>query len=694
MDYFLRAGVGNIVVATVLAVAAAAVGPWIRRWPALRHCLWLLVLVKLVTPPLWTMPVSWLPTAKTAHLAPHIFTQIEVPASDELRADLDSGVAAPIVLDDTAESWSADDEVLDPSVAEAFIQDLSASRAAGLSAPSIPWVAIVFAVWAVGAAAALVISCVRIIRFSRLLRQASPAGEIVEDQVEELAGALGLRRRPRVCWMTGTVSPMVWALGTTPRLILPEGLWKRLDKAQRSTLLAHELAHLRRGDHWIRCLELVVTALYWWFPIVWWTRTALRDAEEQCCDAWVVWVFPGQARKYAEALLETVDYLSPAAPAAAMSASGLGHVRQLRRRLTMIMQGTARRSLHWSGSLFALGLSAALLPLAPTWAQDPKPTPEKESVLILQRPEQTLDLVASTSSDVAQDLVLALDPTNPNADVDVEVALVLDQDGSENAAKVKKQIDEAIAKLEDDLKRAAKDVDSQAKKQSIEAGVQQLRAVRQAQNAERSAREAIAKQVQEQLKQAMEKTSDPKAKEAIEAAIRKLGERRNEERRVELRVERLDKVNAEAKSDKAPELSPEKKAEIDKARAEFEELRAKSAKLGAELKDLSHKMREAQSRLSKLLAESRATQIRSRIVEYRARPRATRSLSVDGKEVTVEAVPGGQKGDVIVRAVPGLAGDRLMRGLGNPDQDRRLSELEKKLDRLADELAKLRKSKD
>jgi beta-galactosidase len=36
--------------------------------------------------------------------------------------------------------------------------------------------------------------------------------------------------------------------------------------------MAHELAHLRRCDHWVRRLELVVTALYWWFPPVWLAR--------------------------------------------------------------------------------------------------------------------------------------------------------------------------------------------------------------------------------------------------------------------------------------------------------------------------------------------------------------------------------------------------------------------------------------
>ena len=35
---------------------------------------------------------------------------------------------------------------------------------------------------------------------------------------------------------------------------------------------------------------------------------ALHDVEEQCCDAWVIWAFPEEARTYAETLLDTVDF--------------------------------------------------------------------------------------------------------------------------------------------------------------------------------------------------------------------------------------------------------------------------------------------------------------------------------------------------------------------------------------------------
>ena len=99
---------------------------------------------------------------------------------------------------------------------------------------------------------------------------------------------------------------------------------------QQTALLTHELAHLKRKDHWVRWLDLAVAGLYWWNPVVWWARRAMREAEEQCCDAWAVGAMPRGARTYAAALMAALDFISgaPTAEVAAASAviGGRRHV--------------------------------------------------------------------------------------------------------------------------------------------------------------------------------------------------------------------------------------------------------------------------------------------------------------------------------------------------------------------------------
>ena len=105
---------------------------------------------------------------------------------------------------------------------------------------------------------------------------AEPAPAWLRDEVAELAGRLELRRAPAVWLVPGRLAPMLWSLAAARVCCVPAGLLGSLTSQQRATLLLHELAHLRRRDHWVRVLEILTTGLFWWHPVVWWARRELR----------------------------------------------------------------------------------------------------------------------------------------------------------------------------------------------------------------------------------------------------------------------------------------------------------------------------------------------------------------------------------------------------------------------------------
>jgi beta-lactamase regulating signal transducer with metallopeptidase domain len=372
---------GNAVLVAAGVPLVWAVGRFARK-PALTHALAVILLLKLLTPPLWRVPV-WLPqvTGKPEPAAVAVRVQdqpvVIPPESPQSQPDWmgsnlteQSGVpdvpfssGAPSNSPASAETARAQSSAVAPSHRAAFLANWR-----DWIIPLAQWV------WIVGSLACAAVAAGRVVRFSRALRYATRAANL-QPRANLLARRLGLRAAPPVWFVPGCVSPMLWSLGRS-RLLLPQGLWDRLDVIERDTILLHELAHWRRGDPAVRWIELAATCLYWWHPACWWARRELREAEEQCCDAWVLWAMPGTFKNYANALLEAVEFVSvgadrPSARSAAPAlASRMGQFVHLRRRLTMLKHGNIARALSWGGLAGVMTLGSFVLPVAPAWGQE------------------------------------------------------------------------------------------------------------------------------------------------------------------------------------------------------------------------------------------------------------------------------------------------------------------------------------
>ena len=339
---WIEIGLTNAGGATLLALVALVVGRISAR-PEVAHVAWLVVLLRLVAPPL--VPVG-LPL---------------------LSAPPEPGSATGAV--DVAALNAAAGRV----------------GATGLSLET----ALLF-VWLGGAVLVGLIAVARVLRFRRLARlRGQPADATLVARVENLARRMGLPSTPRVILLDATVSPMLWAAGGKPNLVLPTALLGRLGAVQLDALLAHELAHLSRRDHWARFAELAAKALYWWHPVTWWAARRMRRAEELCCDEAVARILPGHRRAYADCLLATIRFLANRPSPKLALASGLGNLREMKGRLTMILTAPPRRRLSIAtrallaaSAVAAIGVFPALVPQASATAEPPPLNMELEGAPI------------------------------------------------------------------------------------------------------------------------------------------------------------------------------------------------------------------------------------------------------------------------------------------------------------------------
>ena len=227
MEKLLTLGLVNAASATVLAVGVVGLGRFLARRPAALHCLWLLVLLKLVTPPVFEVPIL----DRIARFA----------SSEVLSARLESSSQVALAENQLTITPEAASEDLVAAVLEVSTDgDPEQVRSwPGWRSALIPWLA---RIWLTGTAVTLVLAAVRVYRFHGLLRQARSAPDAEQERTAALAQRLGVKCPPETYWIDAALMPMLWAVWCRPRLIIPRELWKSLGERQQSLVLAHELA--------------------------------------------------------------------------------------------------------------------------------------------------------------------------------------------------------------------------------------------------------------------------------------------------------------------------------------------------------------------------------------------------------------------------------------------------------------------
>jgi bla regulator protein BlaR1 len=145
-----------------------------------------------------------------------------------------------------------------------------------------------------------------------------------------------------------------------PVLLLPDGLAKRLTPEQFEAVIAHELCHVRRHDNLSSALHMLVEALFWFHPLVWWLQARLVEERERACDEEVLRL-GRDPQNYAEGILAVCKFYleSPLTCMSGVTGS------DLKRRVENIMINRASDVMSTGRKLFlaVAGLSALTAPL-------------------------------------------------------------------------------------------------------------------------------------------------------------------------------------------------------------------------------------------------------------------------------------------------------------------------------------------
>jgi beta-lactamase regulating signal transducer with metallopeptidase domain len=164
-----------------------------------------------------------------------------------------------------------------------------------------------------------------------------------------------------------------------PVVLIPAGIATGMPANQLESLLAHELAHIRRRDALVSLLQAVAETLLFYHPAVWWTSACIRIERENACDDLAVEA-TGDAATHARALLEVAALTLPdsvgrrprIAPAFTAAADG---GRLWSRIVRLVAPGEAPLRRPGSGASAVLVAGAVLVLGAAARVPTPDPAP-------------------------------------------------------------------------------------------------------------------------------------------------------------------------------------------------------------------------------------------------------------------------------------------------------------------------------
>lgn len=333
---------------TALAAAVGAL-TWLccRRRPHLAYVFWMLVVVKCLTPPVWSSPTgvfSWA-RARTSPANAHV-------PSPPSEVELAAAAAAP-----------TPPERIDPPAPKASLfaaaaEIASAEQPDGSGArPSVSWAGVLAGVWMAGVVLLGAVVACKWVVLHRLVRRASISADGKwAAMAAALARRLGLRCRVRVLVTSDPIGPAVFGL-FRPVVILPERLLRERTNEQIEPVLAHELVHVRRRDTLAGLLQTLAQVVWWFHPLVWWANREACRQRERCCDEEVIAGLGCRPAAYARSLLDVLELQRDLRPV--LGFPGLRPVEVTRRRLEDIVKHASsfhRRTPAWCWLVLAAGL--------------------------------------------------------------------------------------------------------------------------------------------------------------------------------------------------------------------------------------------------------------------------------------------------------------------------------------------------
>ncbi len=186
------------------------------------------------------------------------------------------------------------------------------------------------------------------------------------DRIRRIARRLEVSATKRV-WQSPRIREAAVVGFWRPVVLVPTAWVAALPVDVLESVIAHELAHIRRCDVWVNLLQRFVESVLFYHPAVWWVSGRIRLEREMCCDELAV-AATDRRGEYAVALEQVARLRTGASLTLAASFLGERKMNLLSRVHNVLKTDRVPEpGRWWPAGVVALAVPLAVLALAGGW---------------------------------------------------------------------------------------------------------------------------------------------------------------------------------------------------------------------------------------------------------------------------------------------------------------------------------------
>ncbi|WP_035301927.1 M56 family metallopeptidase [Clostridium sp. DL-VIII] len=164
--------------------------------------------------------------------------------------------------------------------------------------------------WLIGACGILLYIIINILLWAKLKNYSKCDKQDIIILLNQCKSRLKINSKVPIIYYKHLKSPMLSGI-IHPKILISSELVDRLSEEELKFVFMHELVHIERSDLLVNFVYILIQAIYWFNPIIWYSIYKMKQDCEISCDATVLNALNLEKnKKYGHTIIKIMEVIS------------------------------------------------------------------------------------------------------------------------------------------------------------------------------------------------------------------------------------------------------------------------------------------------------------------------------------------------------------------------------------------------